>query len=220
MTSRRRDERVSPTRVVERARGGGRGLDPRLPVAASTPKRYFCKLAKQPTMRPLSLAAALALLVVPCTARGAETDSGLALLTAGGIDALGFIVGGALLGASGGRSELNNAGWLTIEAGFTLSPLVAHGVAGEWGRGAVFAAPPALALAGTATLFEARADEIEHGSLPTQRWLWGLFSGALIASTVGAVDVLFAASRERARSIAVQPTIGPGQLGLHVEGDL
>lgn len=170
-------------------------------------------------MRPLSLAAALALLVVPCTAR-AETDSGIALLTAGGIDALGFIVGGTLLGVGGGRSDLNNAGWLTMEAGFTLSPLAAHGLVGEWARGAVFAAPPAVAIAGTAALFEAKADEVEHGSLPSQRWLWGFFSGALIASTVGAVDVLFAGSREHARGIAVRPTIGPGQIGLHVEGAL
>jgi hypothetical protein len=172
-------------------------------------------------MRSPLLVVALTLLFVPRVAEGAETDpTGLVLFTAASIDTISFIVGGILLGTSRNNNDLGNAGWLTIQAGLTLSPLAAHGVVGEWGRGAAFAALPASTLGGTAAVFVVKPDGIVSGSLPEQRLLWGLFSGGLIASTAGVIDAMLAPNREHGVGIAVLPAIGTNQVGLRIEGDL
>jgi hypothetical protein len=172
-------------------------------------------------MRSFWFVLASNLLAVPQTAMAAEPDTGLAFFTAAALDTGGFIVGGALVGTSpaGGVGDGQRSfGWLAIQAGATLSPLIAHGLVGEWDRGAAFAAIPAGALAGTAALYRGRTDGVEYSNV-TEQWLvWGFFSASIAASVAGAADVLFAGSRLRGQGVALYPIVGPGQAALEVGG--
>jgi hypothetical protein len=164
------------------------------------------------------------LTAIPSTARADDsaTSSGWALASAGAIDVTGFIVGGMLLARGGGDHLRDNAGWLTIESGFVLSPVAAHGVSGEWGRGALFALVPLATLAVTTALFEAEPDTVESGTLPQQRWMWAMFGGGLFASAVGVVDALWAPGRApaRARALVIRPAVARDQFGLQIGGTL
>ncbi len=168
-------------------------------------------------MRSPGVLVALALLS-PSDAHAAAPDPALALFSAASIQLLGFVVGGALLATSQSDSGRNNAGWLTIEGGFTLAPLAAHGVANEWGRGALFAAVPAAALGTTAGLFASDPGAVERGGLPEQRWMWGLFGVGLMASVAGVVDAMLASGRVPA--VRIEPAVAMGQLGLRIGGTL
>jgi hypothetical protein len=158
--------------------------------------------------------------VFPSAARADEggASSGWALASAGIIDVTGFIVGGTLLAQAHGDHMRDNAGWLTIESGFALAPVASHGVSGEWGRGALFAAAPLVALAVTAGLFQAQPGTVEGGTLPQQRWMWAMFGAGLFTSAVGVVDALWAPARTR--KIALRPVVGSGQIGLQIGGAL
>ncbi len=157
-------------------------------------------------------------ILVPGTARAADPDPGLALFAGAGIQVAGFLLGGALLATSHSDPHQNNAGWLTIESGFTLAPLAAHAVEGEWGRGLVFAAVPGSALLTTGGLFVADPGAIERGGLPEQRWMWGIFGVGLFASAAGVVDAMFA--NHRSRRIYLQPAVGAGHVGFGIGGTL
>ena len=174
-------------------------------------------------MRAFSLFLGSALLVVPRFARATEPDTDLAFLTAAALDTAGFVTGGALMATSrtGGSGDAQRSfGWLTIQAGFTLSPVAAHGVVGEWDRGALFAAVPAGTLAGTAAFYRTRTDGVEFSTKESQWMVWGLFTTGLAVSTAAAIDVLFADKRRHEPTIALRPTIGHCQAGLRIEGSL
>ncbi|HEV3192486.1 MAG TPA: hypothetical protein VGY54_18375 [Polyangiaceae bacterium] len=168
--------------------------------------------------RLLFVVAALAPLLGASEGKAADRDPAMSLAVAAGIDALGFVVGSALLSTSHGDNVQNNAGWLTIESGFVLAPLAAHGARGRWGRGVVFAAVPAASLAGSATVFAVEPGAVEHGTLPQQRWIWALFGVGLFSSAWGAVDAMLVGDSKR--TIALQPTVGWGQAGLQIGGTL
>jgi len=164
---------------------------------------------------PLTLALVLA---VPA-ARAGEPEAATRSVFAGAFAFVaGFTAGGVLVATGRGSDVQNNAGWLTIEGAFVAAPLVAHAFAGEWARAAIFAAPPAAAMAGTAGLFAMNAGAIEHGSLEEQRVLWSLFGVGLFSGTVGVIDCAFA--DKRARSVAIAPMFAPGQIGLRLGGTL
>lgn len=131
----------------------------------------------------------------------------------------GFTAGGLLLSTSNASAAQSNAGWLTIESGFTLAPFAAHAVAGEWARGLAFSALPAAALGGTAALFQYDPGTIAHGSLPEQRWMWSFFSAALAGSTAGIVDALLAETRARS-VVVVAPSVASDRVGIVLEGRL
>jgi hypothetical protein len=169
-------------------------------------------------MRLPSVVALIAPLLVAVPAGAAEPDPALALLTGAATQVAGFIVGGTLLVTNHGHDEQANAGWLTVEGGFTLAPFAAHAVVGEWGRGAVFAALPAGALGGTAALFGVVPGVVESGTLEQQRVMWALFVGGLFASGAGVVDAVLVSAR--ARRVTVAPTIGSGRVGLQIGGTL
>lgn len=162
----------------------------------------------------------LSLTAWPCAAQADEggTGTGWALASAGAINVTGFIVGGTLVARGRGVVMTDNAGWLTIQSSFVLSPIVAHGVSGEWGRGALFAVLPAAALGVTAALFEADPKTVESGTLEQQRWMWAMFGTGLLTSAVGVVDALFAPAR--ARTVVIRPAIARGQVGLEIGGTL
>ena len=169
------------------------------------------------TVGPMSLAVLAVFALSPAPARAEEPDAGLAVLVGAATNVAGFIVGGAVL-ATSHSSAANNAGWLTIESGFVLSPLAAHAVEGEWGRGALFAAVPAGCLAGTASLMGVVPDTFDQGPLPEQRLLWGLFVAGQLVSAVGVVDAAFAPMRRR--NVFITPTVGVGHVGLSIGGIL
>ena len=179
-------------------------------------------------------------------ARADEAAGGpaVSLLSAGAIEVAGFVVGGVLVSRAQGDHFRDDAGWLTIESSFVLAPVAAHGVAGEWGRGALFAVVPACALAVTAALFEMRPGTVESGTLPEQRWMWSMFGVGLFSSAVGVVDSLFAPSRAQdgtspssagrrhvsgfagawskseGLNLVLKPSIGWGRAGLELGGTL
>ena len=168
--------------------------------------------------RLLFVVAALALLLGASEGKAADGDPAISLAVAAGIDALGFVVGSALLSTSHSDNVQNNAGWLTIESGFVLAPLAAHGARGQWERGVLFAAVPASTLAGSATVFALEPGAVEHGTLPQQRWIWALFGVGLFSSAWGAVDAILVGDSKP--TIALQPTVGWGQAGVQIGGTL
>jgi hypothetical protein len=103
-------------------------------------------------------------------------------------------------------------------SGLTLAPLVAHGAVGEWKRGLAFSAIPAASLAGTTTLFALEPVTVAHGTLPQQRVMWGFLAAGIISSSIGVIDATFAP--DRAHPIHVAPTVGAGEIGLRIGGDL
>ena len=161
------------------------------------------------------MATTIALLALAGAARADEPDPAIAVVVGAGTNLAGFIVGGAVL-TSGRTNGAVNAGWLTIEGAFTASPLAAHAVSGEWGRGALFSIVPAGCMAGTATLFGLVPGVVDQGSLPQQRLMWGLFVAGQLASAVGIVDAAFAPLRRNKLFLA--PAIGGGQVGLELGG--
>lgn len=177
--------------------------------------------------RPAAVAvlAVVALTVAP--AHGQESQAGqeqkdpgpaLAILAGAATTVAGFVVGATVVAANPDSPVRSAAGWLTIEAGFTLAPLAAHGLVGEWGRGAAFSAAPAAMLGGSLALFEYEPLAANHGTRPQERILWALFSGGIFSSAVGVVDAAFAP--DRAPGLHVRPTVGAGTVGLSLEGAL
>jgi hypothetical protein len=161
-------------------------------------------------------AGALALCLTSSHARAEEPDGGLALIVGGASSLAGMVVGGAVMAMNHGGNLAHSAGWLTIESGFTVAPFAAHAVVGEWGRGALFAAAPAAALAGTATLFGLVPGTVDQGSIEQQRLMWGLFVGAEVAAVVGVVDAALAPWRSK--DIVIAPSVGAGQAGVQIGG--
>jgi hypothetical protein len=156
--------------------------------------------------------------LVATSARADEPDTTLAVLAGSTVLVGGFTAGGVLLATSGVHYGRDNAGWLTIESGFTLAPLVAHAVTGELPRGFAFASLPAAATAGTAAIFAIDSHAVRHGVLTEQRILWPLFGIALLAGTAGVVDAAFADGR--AKTVNVTPTVGSNHWGIDVWGVL
>ena len=165
-----------------------------------------------------ALALTFAALLDASSARAQRPDPALAFFAGASVFLAGFAVGGALLATSQSSDRQNNAGWLTIESGFGAAPLIAHGLAGEWVRGAVFAAVPAASAAGTATLFAMDPGAISQGALPEQRVMWSFFGIGLLSSAAGVIDCAFAGTRTSA--VAIAPVFGTGQVGVNVRGSL
>ncbi len=127
-----------------------------------------------------------------------------------------FIVGGTFMAANQGDAAKAEAGWFMLEGGFSAAPLVSHAAVGEWGRGAVWAAIPTATTLATIPVFSLDGAAVEHGTLPEQRVMWGLFCGGLAASMAGVVDTVFAPGR----AVHVAPVVGGGGAGITVGGAL
>jgi hypothetical protein len=145
-----------------------------------------------------------------------EPDPAAAIIVGAATIFAGFAVGGMLLAVTGDHNGANEAGWLVLESGFALAPLTSHAAVGEWGRGAVFASVPTATTLATIPVFLIDPAAVEHGNLPEQRVMWGLFCGGLATSMAGVVDTLFAP----ARAVQVAPVLGHGSAGLVVGGAL
>lgn len=166
----------------------------------------------------LALAFFATVLTAPAPVRAdGEPDPTSALLSGAAVEVVGLIVGGAIVSSAHGNAMTDDAGWLGIQSAFVLAPVVAHGMSGEWARGGVLALPPAVAAGGTAVLFSKVPQTVENGTLPEQRWMWSFFTGGLLTSVFGVLDVCWAAPH---RSVTVSPTLGLGGAGLRIEGFL
>jgi hypothetical protein len=159
-----------------------------------------------------------ALMLVAHASRADKPEPALAFFAGASVLLAGFAVGGTLLATSHANETRDNVGWLTIEATFAAAPLVSHALGGEWGRAAVFSAPPVAALGGTAALLAIDSGAIGHGELVEQRVLWSLFGIGLFSAAIGVVDSTFAGKRLGA--VALAPVIGAGQVGVKVGGTL
>ncbi len=168
---------------------------------------------------PFAAAAAVtALVLATSSARAAEPDAGVAVLTGAAAFVLTFAAGGILVATANGSNQQSNIGWVGIESGFVLAPLASHAVLGEWGRGLAFAATPTAMIGGTVALFDYDNGTILHGSLTEQRIMWGLFTAGLFAGIAGVVDAGLARA---ASGVGVAPLVGTGGgMGLAVGGAL
>jgi hypothetical protein len=153
------------------------------------------------------------------TARAQTAEAAPAFATGASLFVAGFLVGGTVLGTSPGSAARDNAGWLTIEGGFTIAPLAAHAIVGEWGRGLVFSALPAAATAVTAALFAHHPGTIEHGELAEQRVMWAAFGVGLLVSAAGIVDAAIVRTRPTA-AVSIAPLVGADRVGLRIVGAL
>ncbi len=147
----------------------------------------------------------------------AVPDTAAAFVTGASVFVLGMGVGASLIGSNSGRTA-DIAGWMVMQSSFAASPIVAHGVAGEWGRGLLLGSVPLATTAGTATVFAVDPNAVRHSALPEQRLLWSLFVVGLFSSVYGVVDATWA--DERARRVAVTPMLGPRIAGVVVGGNL
>jgi hypothetical protein len=176
--------------------------------------------------RLCALAAIVAQLLASSPSRAEKPEPAVAFVTGACVFLAGFAAGGLLLGTSQGDDARTSAGWVAIEAGFVLAPLVSHGVEGEWTRGMAFAAPPAAMLAGTAVIIGVDPSGIDHGQIGARLPAWSFLTVGLITGIVGVIDSTLADTRARAvsralaRALSVTPTAGPGQLGLRLEATL
>jgi hypothetical protein len=168
--------------------------------------------------RVLGLAVVGAALCTASTSRADPPDPTIALVVGAGVLVASFAVGATVLASAEGDNGPSNTGWMIMQSGFALAPLAAHGVVGTWGRGLAFSAVPVATAAGTLGLFEAEPGTILHGSLPQQRFLWGLYGVGLAASVVGVVDATL--TIPRIGPVAIAPAIAPGHVGLEVGGSL
>lgn len=173
-----------------------------------------CTLAR---MRSLAFPAILtaAFLVAP-SARADGPDPAIAFALGAATVLAGFVVGGTLMATNQGNAAKAEAGWFAIESGFTVAPLVSHAVVDEWARGAAFAAIPAATTLATVPVFLVDGAAVEHGTLPEQRVMWGLFCGGLAGSMAGVIDSVFSPGR----ALRVAPVIGVGSAGVTIGGAL
>jgi hypothetical protein len=157
----------------------------------------------------------LGLVLGPRSARAEEASPALGFVAGAATHVLGAAIGGALIGASRHDAQVNNAGVLTMDAGFALAPLVAHGAVGEWGRGALFSVVPVGTFAATGIFLAAEPAAVENGPIEQQRVLWSLLGAGLIGSLVGVIDVAFAGER-----VQITPRVTAQEIGVGLSGVL
>jgi hypothetical protein len=171
-----------------------------------------------PLRRRSAALAALAALVFAAPAR-AESDPALGVLAGAATLAAGLTAGAVILSTSNGVASQDNAGWLTMQSGFVLAPVLSHGIVGEWKRGLAFSTAPIACEVATAELFYVTPVAVEHGTLPAQRAMWVLFGVGLFSGAAGVIDTAFAGERARA-ALRVVPTVGRSSVGLEIGGTL
>jgi hypothetical protein len=76
-----------------------------------------------------------------------------------------------------------------------------------------FSALPTATTLGTVPVFLYNEGAVVHGSLPQQRWMYGLMVGGILSSGVGVVDAVLAPRR----ALYLAPSLGDGY-GIVVGG--
>jgi hypothetical protein len=126
-----------------------------------------------------------------------------ALVTGVGIAGASLAYGATLLTFNGSLAA-KHTGLAVMHTGLTLAPLMAHGVVGEWGRGAAFSIAPALGGLGMAVLLEERPDAPIKGKQKSQRYYPVLIAVSVIGSAVGIVDAALCDERLPAVNVTVE----------------
>lgn len=122
------------------------------------------------------------------------------LLVGAGVATISFGTGMTMTGTSG-DGFVQNAGIVIAETGLVLAPIAAHGVAGEWKRGLLFALPPLATEIGMLVLIDNWGEKlVTLAPLGTQYLYSALFTGTVLFSAIGIVDAAFAGNRARANS--------------------
>jgi hypothetical protein len=157
----------------------------------------FCR-----DFRALALSAALALAAAPARATAAPSGSSeagaspgtTALVTGIAVAGASLAYGGTLL-TTGRGLAVKRDGLLVMDTGLTLAPLIAHGVAGEWARGALFALAPAAGEIGMAVLLAAHPDAPVVGKHKSQRIYPVMLTVSVLGSALGIFDATLADER-------------------------
>jgi hypothetical protein len=143
------------------------------------------------------------------------------LFLGGGLELVPFAVGGAMV-ANSGDQTVRRASVYVSSAGFTLAPLIAHGVMREWGRGAAFAAVPLACGVALAIIMQQPNGDVlsEEGNIGTRVPFWTFASVALAASAVGVIDAALAPARAagRAHGLYVVPSRVPSGAAMNLGG--
>jgi len=141
------------------------------------------------------------------------------LLVGGALELVPFAVGGTMV-ASSGDTTVRRASVYVASTGFTLAPLVAHGLMHEWGRGAAFASVPFACGVGLAVLMQQPEGDVlsQEGTKATRVPFWILASTALAASAAGLFDAALAPSRARRHALYVVPGRVPSGAVIQVGG--
>ena len=134
------------------------------------------------------------------------------------------IAGGSLAAGSwllAGTQDLRriHGGLAVIGGGLTLAPLFAHGVTGEWARGAWFTLAPAIAGAGMVALLAAvpRAPVRGRAHTHTVVLFPAVLSLELLGGGIGIIDAVLV--DERASSpVAVRGVGSPDFAGVELGG--
>jgi hypothetical protein len=125
-------------------------------------------------------------------------------------------IGGSLLPYD--DENLKHVGLYIMQAGFTLTPLVSHAVAGEWARGAVFAIPGVVAEVGMAAVLAVKPEVATYGE-PASRVPFASFLGlSLLGAGAGIIDSFLAGERWDRHHLALMPTASADRLGLSLSG--
>jgi hypothetical protein len=124
----------------------------------------------------------------------------------------GLVIGGSMVASGEGFGPTPKAGFIVLQSSFILTPIFAHGVVDEWGRGLWFAAVPAAALGGTLTLFSVAPGAVTDQDLGEVRVLWSMVTADMLSSTVGVID----ATLVRSRTVHVTPS--PVGMGAGITG--
>ncbi|HEY1956939.1 MAG TPA: hypothetical protein VGH28_15065 [Polyangiaceae bacterium] len=141
----------------------------------------------------------------------------LAFAVGAAIDAVAFAVGVALVGSDPPGFDQARAGWVTFSAGLALGPFVAHAMAGEWARGAIFSAVPLAATIGNAAvLYSSSTQTIDLTPLnQDQRLVYVFTCVGLLGSIIGLVD---AVAFHPKSGVRVTPTVSRTGAGLVLGG--
>lgn len=122
--------------------------------------------------------------------------SGVLPVVVGGVTALVPIGIGAASMSHVGSLGNKNVGFVFAGAGLIAAPLFAHGVNGEWGRGALFCLPSLGLEAGMIGIVAARPDAVFSGTTVTRTTFVGLFTASFFIATAGIVDAALVGDRD------------------------
>jgi hypothetical protein len=147
------------------------------------------------------LTAALLRAGVATASPGAEEEDGFRPLLAMGAGAATSVValtGGTMVVARSKERDVRNAGLLGAQTGLCFSPIVAHAVVGELGRGLVWSLLPLAADAGMATLIGFYPNLITRAPPLIQYAMFASLTVSVFGSTLGVLDAGSAGERRRA----------------------
>jgi hypothetical protein len=169
----------------------------------------------------LALGAALVTAAPPARAAPPESESSdagaspgtTALVTGIAVAGASLAYGGTLL-TTGRGLAVKRDGLLVMDTGLTLAPLIAHGVTGEWGRGALFTLAPAAGEIGMALLLAAQPQAPVVGKHKSQRIYPILITVSVLGSALGIFDAALA--DERLPHVAL--AAGDGGFGAELSG--